>query len=166
MPCVFSHRGFTLLELVMVLALMGLVLGLTTLAAFSSDDRVLRVEADRLVQLWAIAYEEAQLSGTTVVWEADAQGYRFLRREGEELKPVQNDTSLRAREWPLTPMKVAEASLTSEFSTPSPAPGVERRVRLAFERHGAGDPFQVALQHAQSSAVIRGDGLGNFKTLD
>jgi general secretion pathway protein H len=151
--------GFTLIELVLVLALVGVVLAVTVVSAFPGDAKTLRTEAERLAQLWALAYDEVQLNGQTIVWEADAQGYRFLRREGARLSPISDDQVLRPRLWPLQPMQWRN----------EPAPALRSdsgRLQLALERSGSGDAFRLELAHGEWRATVRGDGMGNFRADD
>ncbi len=152
---VLSMRGFTLIELVVVWLLVGLVLSMAAVTAFPSGDRALRTEADRLAQLWTLAYDEAQLSGQTVVWEADLDGYRFLRRAGTSLTPITQDAALRARAWPVAPVRVSAGVEAMRVNSTA-------KFQLAFERSGTGDPFSVWLQHGEWQVHVRGDGLGNF----
>ncbi len=147
--------GFTLIELVVVMALVGVLLAMTVVTAFPGGDKTLRTEADRLAQLWAQAYDEVQLNGQTIVWEADAQGYRFLRRDAGELKLITDDQVLRARPWPLQPMQLR----TEPALSVSSASG---RMQLALERSGGGAPFRLELLYGDWRATVRGDGLGNF----
>lgn len=76
-----SQRGFSLLELLIVLVIIGIATGLAGFSAFPhQEDQRLRQEAMRLTQLFAIAHAEARAGGRPILWEYDEQGYRFLRR--------------------------------------------------------------------------------------
>ena len=149
------RSGFTLIELVIVLALVGVVLALTVVSAFPGSEKTLQTEADRLVQLWAQAYDEVQLKGQTIVWEADTLGYRFLRREGGELKLMTDDPVLRARPWRLQPMQL-------RTGTDVPLASISGRWQIALERNGAGERFRLELLYSDWRVAVRGDGLGNF----
>ena len=153
------HSGFTLIELVLVLALVGVVLDITVVSAFPGGEKTLRTEAERLAQLWALAYDEVQLTGQTIVWEADAQGYRFLRREGARLSLITDDQVLRARGWSVLPMEVRTGTALSLSSDSG-------RLQLALERSGGGDAFRLELVHGEWRATVHGDGLGNFSAGD
>jgi general secretion pathway protein H len=124
-------------------------------SAFPGHEKTLQTEADRLVQLWAQAYDEVQLKGQTIVWEADAQGYRFLRREGGELKLMTDDPILRPRPWNLQPMQL-------RAGTGLPLASTSGHWQLALERSGGGEPFRLELLHSDWRVTVRGDGLGNF----
>jgi general secretion pathway protein H len=151
-----SSSGFTLIELVIVLALLGIVLAVTVLTAFPGSDKALHHEADRLAQLWTQAFDDVQLNGQTIVWEADSQGYRFLRRDGGELKLITDDPVLRPRLWPLQPLQLRGDASWSVSSAPG-------RWQVALERSGGGAPFRFELLYGDGRAIVRGDGLGNFR---
>ncbi len=148
-------RGFTLIELMVVVVLMGVLLATVAVTAFPDDRAKLRTEADRIAQLWTIAHDEAQVRGTPLVWEADGTSFRFLTREGSILVPIENDPALRARRWEVTPVQVTRLGAAIESNATATA-------RVAFARGSAQDPFAVELRYNAARAVVRGDGLGNF----
>ena len=137
-----------------VVVLMGVLLATVAVTAFPDDRARLATEADRLAQLWTIAHDEAQVRGAPLVWEADRAGFRFYVREGGTLAPVTGDQALRARPWDIAPVDVARLD--------APRPEGEARVRVAFARAVADDPFAVELRHGGARALVRSDGLGNF----
>lgn len=143
-------RGFTLIELMVVIVLMGALLATVAVTAFPDDNTRLRTEADRLAQLWTIAYDEAQVRGTVMVWEADAQGFRFRVRDGSRWQVIEHDDALRPRTWQLGTVE------TARLDTPM-APA-----RVAFVRAAAQDPVVVELRYERARAVVRGNGLGRF----
>ncbi len=148
-------RGFTLIEVMVVVVLMGVLLATVAVTAFPDDGAKLRTEADRLAQLWTIAHDEAQIRVTPLVWEADGNAFRFLARDGSELVPVTDDNLLRARRWDVSPIQVTRLGAQSDASAGA-------TVRVAFTRGVAQDPFAVELRYNAARAVVRGDGLGNF----
>jgi general secretion pathway protein H len=94
MPAV---RGFTLLELLVVLVILGVAAGVVSLSVAPSEERLVEREAQRLATLFRLAQDEARVRGRPVSWEADAQGYRFLMG-GQKLQAA--DDPLRPRAWP------------------------------------------------------------------
>ncbi len=73
------RRGFTLIELLVVMSIMGLFIGLVA-AIVRPDDRArLRVEAERLAQLFDLAAAQSRLTGRSIGWTSDGAGYRFWR---------------------------------------------------------------------------------------
>lgn len=77
------RSGFTLIEMLVVLAILGV---LSTFVAFSTAPnprRVAAAEAQKLALLLEAALQEAQWGGRAIAWSADAKGYRFWREDSE-----------------------------------------------------------------------------------
>ena len=56
-------RGFTLIEVLVVLLIMGLFVGMVSAIVRPDDSALLRVEAERLAQLLDLAAAESRLTG-------------------------------------------------------------------------------------------------------
>lgn len=94
--------GFTLIEMLVVLLIVGVILGLVTLSRPRNEPRdLLRQETRRLQALIQLARQEAILTHREIGLRRDAQGYQFLVFSGEnwQAKPLQG-TPLRARALP------------------------------------------------------------------
>ncbi|MDO8312725.1 MAG: prepilin-type N-terminal cleavage/methylation domain-containing protein, partial [Sideroxyarcus sp.] len=74
-----KNRGFTLIEMLVVLLIMGLLAGLVSTISQPDDRARLRVEVERLAQLMNIADTESRLTGKSLAWTADGPGYRFWK---------------------------------------------------------------------------------------
>ncbi len=97
-----QQRGFTLLELLVVVVIVAILFTYTTLAIRSnSPDDLIKEEAQRLERLVQLALEEAILRGEEYAIEIHLDGYRFLRRTENQWLPLDNDKILRDRELPL-----------------------------------------------------------------
>ncbi|HEL2978023.1 TPA: type II secretion system minor pseudopilin GspH [Stenotrophomonas maltophilia] len=94
-------RGFTLLELMVVLVIIGICtagIGLG-LGSLLDPGRQLRQEGERLAQRLQVARDEARIDGRPLRWQADAAGYRFSRLEGSRWVTVERDDLLRPQKW-------------------------------------------------------------------
>ncbi|MGB3290812.1 MAG: prepilin-type N-terminal cleavage/methylation domain-containing protein [Burkholderiaceae bacterium] len=109
-----SQEGFTLLEMMIVLLIIGIATSMATVSAFGNNGaRALRQDAIRLAHLFTAAQAEARASGRSIAWTYDGDGYRFARlprplslpaRMAMRAQPVRDaaisgDTALRPRDW-------------------------------------------------------------------
>jgi type II secretion system protein H len=81
--CSARRAGFTLIELVVVLAIIGVVAAAATVVALPGDAARARAEARRLAALLESAMRESRASGQAIAWSADRDGYAFWQR-GED----------------------------------------------------------------------------------
>ena len=100
------HRcaGFTLIELMVVIFIIGIVAGFATLSVGQSQSRVLQDEVKRLQSLLTLASNEAVLQSEEFAIEVYRNGYRFMHLEQMEREwawqPVQDKSIFRARCFP------------------------------------------------------------------
>ena len=71
------HRGFTLLELLVVLTIMAMATAGVTLTLRDNADTALEREAQRLAALFESARAQSRASGVAVRWHTTAGGFRF-----------------------------------------------------------------------------------------
>lgn len=103
-------RGFTLLELMVVLVIIGICTAGIGLGSLLDPARQLRQEGERLAQRLQVARDEARIDGRPLRWQADADGYRFSRREGSRWVTVERDDLLRPQKWQATGIAVQPAN--------------------------------------------------------
>jgi general secretion pathway protein H len=104
-------RGFTLLELMVVIVLAGILMSIVTISVTPDPRQSLAREASRVGQLFTVAADEARIRQLPIYWEADLRGYRFISLQGQERKLIDNDDLLRPRNWerPLAQIAVTRA---------------------------------------------------------
>lgn len=96
-------RGFTLLELMIVIVLIGVLLGMVSLATGGSPVRQVRQEADVMVQVIHQVRQRAVFEGQEYGLRLSSEGYRVMR--------------LAIRGWePVTPLSRWPASVTPRLS--------------------------------------------------
>ncbi len=130
-------RGYTLLEIMVVLFIVGLCAGLIGMNISPGADQGARGEAQRLARLFELAADEASLSGTRIAWSSDGSSYQFWRwRDGAWQA---GDDVLRARTLP-TSVKVS--ALTVE-NAPATA------LRMTFSPYGPALAYTVELSEGE-----------------
>ena len=72
-----SRRGFTLIELMVVIAIVALGTALASLALRDSQDTALAREAERLAALLESARAQSRAAGVPVQWRPTAGGFAF-----------------------------------------------------------------------------------------
>ena len=98
-----KHRGFSLLELLVVIVIIAILFTFTTLAIRgTSPEELIQTEAQRLDRLLQLALEEAILKGQEYGLEFSPNSYRFLLYYENTWQPLEGDKLLRERELPET----------------------------------------------------------------
>lgn len=73
------QHGYTLLEVLIVLAIIGIATATVSVQAFRPSERqALETDARRLAQWFAMAHDQARHFGQTVYWSYHDAGYRFV----------------------------------------------------------------------------------------
>ena len=94
-------RGFTLLEMMVVLVVASIMLSVATLSLMPSAQTVLRDESQRLAFLMENGAMASQAGGQPLAWSGSGNSYRFWLRskEGEWLR-IEHDNLLHSRTLP------------------------------------------------------------------
>jgi len=94
-----ASRGFTLLELLVIIVLAGILLSVLTISVTIDPRQQLAREAQRVGRLFALAADEARIRQLPIYWEADLAGYRFVAIVAGERRLLSGDDLLRERAW-------------------------------------------------------------------
>lgn len=92
--------GFTLIELMVVILIIGITLSLAKLSLGQNTSRIVQDEAERLHGLVQLASEEAVLQGRELALEFDRHRFQFLELGDKGWLPVTDDKMLRERPLP------------------------------------------------------------------
>lgn len=170
-----AHRGFTLLEMLVVLILIGIIMGLAVLSFGGTGTRDrLDEEARRLMQLIGLAREEAILQVEDLAVEVARDGYRFSRltqvqsegpsgTEGAGLapgttsalrwQPIEGDSLLRPRELQEGQSIVLSPSLDA---LPGTDPADTEVPRIYLAPSGEISPFELRLRDGDVEVLVIG----------
>lgn len=156
-PAARGSCGFTLLELLVVLLIMGLFVGLVSAVVRPDDRGRLRVEAERLAQLLDLAAEESRLTGRSIAWTGDAPGYRFWRMgENTDWIEVHDSDLLRRRSLP-PGMRIAGLRVEN-----MPA---RDAMRLEFAPWGMAPSFSIDLSLGDARLTVVSSPTGEIRVL-
>ena len=151
--------GFTLLEMVVVLLIIGISLSLVTTNFMKNDEDVLKEESVRLGALMEYATDAASSQGHWLAWKPTASGYRFLQLDENKniWQPIATDDVLRERKLP-EGMRIAAAN--------NQQAAVSINSMVALSPSGIQSPSQIELTLAKARRVIRGNILGKAEILN
>jgi general secretion pathway protein H len=144
-------RGFTLLELLVVLVIAGVTLGLVSFNAMPSAHQELQNEAQRIALLLQLARDEAIVRNRLIAFEVEPERYRFLVREERTWQIITQDDLLRERSFKRTPISFTLTPAAE--STP---------MRIIFGREPVDKPFVLTFSSGDAQVAIRADGIGHF----
>jgi general secretion pathway protein H len=140
-----NKEGFTLVELLMVIGIIGLAAGAVVLSVPDPRPSVAE-DAERFAARLTHAREESILSNRPVAVEATAIGYGFSVYDGAEWTPLD--------EGPFGP----ETWTAGTTVTPANGP-----VRVVFDPTGVADPATVTLARERNSRIVTVDGAGEVR---
>ncbi len=94
------NRGFTLIEVVVVMVLIGIIIGMISIQ-LGDDSAAVETESQRLALLVQTAQQEAIMSGDILLLEVADNGYRFARLADDgTFQILEQDDVLRPRAMP------------------------------------------------------------------
>ena len=147
------QRGFTLLEMMVVLVIAGLLVSLASLSRNPRTD--LNEEAQRLALLFESAGDEAQVRARPIAWTPSEGGFRFEVRTDDGWRPLRDDL-LGPRRW--------EGGVTGVSITYPGANGSDaQRNQVLFGTESIDAPVSITLYSDAGSATIVSTGNGRYE---
>ncbi len=146
-------RGFSLLELLVVMVIVGLSLGMVSFSMSQNGQKDLQNDAQRISLLLQMARDEAIVRDRPVAFEADENHYGFLVKNDADWEPISDDDLMRSREFKRAPVTLVMTPQPDNNSAP---------LRIVFGREPVNKPFVLTLSQGDDSVSIQADGIGHF----
>lgn len=155
--CRKSAPGFTLLEMLVALLIMGIAVALVSAIVRPDDQARLRVEADRLAQLLRLARIQARMTGRTLGWTSGGAGYQFWHVGDDGFwSEIRSDNLLRPR---TLPSGMAITGLQIE--------GIPQRgkMQLEFSPYGLTPAFEINMALGRRRCSVMGSPIGDVQVI-
>ncbi|MDX2143249.1 MAG: type II secretion system minor pseudopilin GspH [Rhodospirillaceae bacterium] len=153
-------RGFTLIEVVMVTAIIGLTTAtvIWSLSPNGGADEAARRFAARA----ALAAQDSVIAGRPTGIDVDAEGYRFLRLRKGQWAEIRGDRHFEPSVWgPELDVSVAMTAATripARKTDSSPRPPL-----IVFDPTGLATPFRLAVTVRDHRLDVSGDERGHIE---
>jgi len=148
-------RGFTLIEVLVVVAVIAIAAGLVVVNLDGDDRRTAEREATRLAGALEHAAALAQWRSETLGFSADGAGYRFWRRGPDNRWSAVRDEEVLApralpAQWTVAPVSYAGAPVATDVIFP-------------FRPSGRNEPYALVLSSPAWTLVVAGDPLNRVQ---
>ena len=144
-----GSRGFTLVEILTVLVIVGIVIALARVQYARSPAQTLEEEARRLALVLELARDEAMTRGCTLAWIARSDAHQLECRRGPAA--AADDGLYAKRPW--------SGTVALERVSIAGVP-VSRDSALLFTPSGINAPFELVLARDGNRVQVAGDFLG------
>jgi general secretion pathway protein H len=150
-------RGFTLLEMLVVLVVASIMLSVVTLNLMPSAQTVLREESQRLAFLMENGAMSSQSGGQPLAWSGTGNSYRFWLRtkEGEWVR-IERDNLLHPRTLPEA-VRIGDVSFNGHR--------IEPGALVVLSPELSAKDFRVSLLSSDLTSDIVGNGLGKVEVV-
>jgi len=168
-------KGFTLLEVLAVVFIIGMMLTLAVQSLAPSQNELLKQESERIHGLMELVKEEAILNAEEMAFVVNEKGYGFQLFSAQGWLPVEDDNLLRDRTLP-EEVRIEMSVLGEEMklSVSESVVSLESEddeekkdnvlARVLFLSSGEVTPFELFLHMAseEDGYIIEGDELGEL----
>ncbi len=154
--CLTLTSGFTLIEILVVIVILGIATMLASANLFQTDEERLQQEGEKLLAVLQLARDESAFGGRVIAVTMTGNEIQFLERDFadpsrwnassvEGLKPRALPDAFKAQ------LRVGAAAADAKDNY------------ITFLPIGVSAPFEIVLQGPPGSRKISGDAIGNLR---
>ncbi len=144
-----QQGGFTLLEILVVLLVIGIISAAVALGVSMDDRRTTAIEASRLADLLEEAEEEAMSRGEKLAWSGAGDSYLFWKMdEAGKWQQIADDDLFKGH--------VFQDGISIDAVNLN---GLPSDKKIVFNPSGVNTPFRIVLSGTESKIGISGDAM-------
>lgn len=155
-PSIKQTSGFTLIEIMLVLVIIGITLTVAIPNLFPSDEQLTRQESERVLTLLQVARDEAAFGGRVIAAHVDTDKLEFFERDANNRDQWNPSNAPELRPRAFSNGVHAQLTIAGNAITAKDA-------QITFLPVGVSLPFELSLASPSAAMTIVGDALGNLR---
>ena len=158
-----KHLAFTLIELIVVVAIIGVFVSATVFYYSPSPENHLKKQANRFQLVFQYAKDRALLRAEQLAIEFHSEGYQFLTYKDQQWYLIEDDQTLKAHQFDNNIQLDLELEKTQVVLAASHS---EYKPQVYILSNGENTAFSITLKELQSVWIITANILGEIQHIN